>query len=72
MTDMVFQLANEAWAELLKEKMKEEYEKTMGDHLQKLAETGVEGCMKHWQAKMQSMKECEAFKQKVNDTMSSS
>jgi len=51
MTQAILSVANEAWAEVLKEKMKKEYEKTMGAEMQALAEVGAKAFTELMQGK---------------------
>ena len=63
MTNLIMQLGNEAWAALMKEKMKKKYEETIGKQMDKVAAVGVEGCCAYWKAKMQSKAGCQAFEE---------
>ncbi len=51
MTQAVLSVANEAWAEVLKEKIKREYEKTIGAEMQALAEAGAKAFTELMQGK---------------------
>ena len=69
-SDMIMQLANEAWAELMKEKMKSAYEEAVGDRMNKVAKIGVEACMGYWQNKMRSEAASAEFEEKLAKAMS--
>ena len=66
---MVMRLANEAWEELMKEKMKSAYEKAMGDKMNKTAQIGVEACMMYWGNKMKGKMAWMEFEEKLNKAM---
>ena len=66
---MMMDLANEAWSELMKEKMKAAYEKAMGDKMSKMAAVGVEACMAYWNHKMKSEASCAEFEEKLKKAM---
>jgi len=67
MTDEMMRLGNEAWAELMKEKMKKVYEKKNGEKMNKVAEVVVDGCSGYWHHMMQGKASCEEFKGKLRD-----
>lgn len=66
---MIMQLANEAWAELMKEKMKAAYEKTMGEKMNKVALVGVEACIAYWTQKMKEEGACHEYSEKLKKAM---
>ena len=66
---MIMGLANEAWAELMKEKMKAAFEKIKGDKMDKVAQIGVEACMAYWGNKMKDKASFEEFEEKLNKAM---
>ena len=66
---MIIDLANSAWAELMKEKMKKAYEKTMGGKMDKIAALGVEANIDFWQGKMKEKAKWSEFEEKLNDAM---
>lgn len=68
-SEMFMELANEAWAELMKEKMKAVYEKSMGDKMNKVAAVSVEACMAYWMQKMKSEASCAEFEEKLRKAM---
>ena len=51
--DMMMGLGMKAWAELMKEKMKKEFEKNNGERMNKVAAAAVEMVNGHWQHKME-------------------
>ena len=69
MTNKFIILANESWAELLKDKMKKVYEKKNGEHMNKLAEVLVDACSSYWQGKMQEKAKCAEFTEKIRQAM---
>jgi len=71
MTAHLFDLANQAWEELLKEKIKKVYEKKLGEHLNKTAQVAADGCADYWQSKIQEKTKCKEFQEKVKEAMTS-
>lgn len=65
MSKMIFDLANDAWAELMKEKMKAHYEKAIGTRMDKVALVGVEGAIAYWEAQMSNKAKCAEFQDKL-------
>ena len=67
MTDGIFKLAEDAWSELMVEKMKDQFEKLMGPKMDKVASAGVKASITFWENKMKSKgemhKEFENIKQ---------
>lgn len=63
-------LADEAWKEVLKEKIKEEIEKTSGAKLSALAKVVAEANGRKWQWMIQSKKACEEYKTQVRSLLS--
>ena len=57
MTDGLMKMAEEAWGMAVKEKMKQYFEQTAGEHLQKMAEAGAKASMTYWQNKMKGKAE---------------
>ena len=66
---MMMGLANEAWSELMKEKMKAAYEKAKGDKMNKVAQISVEACMAYWGSKMKSKEAWNEFEEKLKNAM---
>ena len=67
---MILEFANDAWAELMKEKMKAAYEEAVGEKMSKVAKIGVEACMAYWQNKMRSEAASAEFEEKLAKAMS--
>ncbi|MDO8660589.1 MAG: hypothetical protein Q7K43_01750 [Candidatus Woesearchaeota archaeon] len=65
MTQAVLSVANEAWAEVLKEKMKKEYEKTMSAEMQALAEVGAKSFIGLMQGKTSAKADLKAHVDKM-------
>ena len=66
---MIMKHANEAWEELMKEKMKMAYEKAIGDKMNKTAQVGVEACIKYWGNKMNEKGAWAEFEEKLRKAM---
>lgn len=60
-SDELLQLADEAWMEILKEKIKEEINLNAGEHLTKLAKLVSSANHARWRDKMQAKKDHEDF-----------
>lgn len=71
MTDEMMCLANQAWADLMKEKMKVHFEKINGPKMDKVAKVCVEMCMGYWQHKMSGKAQCEEHKEKIKNAFMS-
>ncbi len=54
--EMVMRMADHAWKELMIDKMKQAYEKKSGKQMDKIAEVGVEYCIRFWASKMEHKK----------------
>lgn len=66
----LLELADEAWMEVLKEKIKEEVKKSNGPHLDQLAKLASESNNERWKHKLSSKKVACCFKDKLDDLMS--
>ncbi len=66
---MIMKLANEAWDDLMKEKMKSSYEKAMGSKMDKAAQIGVEACIMYWGNKMKGKVAWAEFEEKLSKAM---
>ena|ERR1700722_19548562 len=60
-------LADEAWMDLLKDKIREHVERLEGAHLDELAKIVAEANKERWKNKMSGEKGCEEFKQRIHD-----
>ena len=58
-------LADKAWEEVLKEKIKECILKTQSDRMDKLAKIIAEGNNHHWKNRMEKKQGCEDFMEEV-------
>lgn len=65
MPEKLLCLADEAWMEVLKEKIKKEIEATSGEKLTKLAKLIAETNGAKWQAKIAAKKGCHEYKEKL-------
>ena len=68
-TDMLMQLAEDAWAGLMKEKIKKAYEAKIGKQMDKTAEAAAQAAIDYWQWKMQGKAGCEQAKESIKKTM---
>lgn len=66
---MLLHLADEAWAELMKEKMKAAFEKHTGDKMNKASAAAVEASIAYWSNKTLTHEQLEAHKRKIHDAM---
>ena len=66
---MILKLANDAWSELMKEKMKAAYEKETGDKMSKAAHVGVEASIAFWSGKMKEHASFAEFEEKLRKAM---
>ena len=64
-------LADEAWMELLKEKIKAKVEKKQGENLEKLAEIVAEANAEKWKHKITIKMKCEDYKNTLKDFFTS-
>ncbi|MBY0551610.1 MAG: hypothetical protein K2W95_30285 [Candidatus Obscuribacterales bacterium] len=62
-------LADEAWKEVLKEKIKAEIEKSAGEKLTKLAKVVAEANGRRWQFMIQGKKACDDYKNHVRSLL---
>lgn len=61
------ELADEAWAEVLKEKIKEKIYAHKGEHMDKLAEIIAKANGERWKNKISSKHNCHEFKEDLKD-----
>ncbi|MFH2021643.1 MAG: hypothetical protein ABIJ34_09635 [archaeon] len=66
---MMMQLADDAWSELMMEKMKAELEKTKGAKMNKVAKIAVEAASKNWEKKMMDKAGWMEFEEKLKEAM---
>jgi len=69
--DKLMRLAEEAWMELLKDKIKTEIENKKGSDLQKLAEIVAKANGEKWKHKMAAKIGCEEYKNTLKDFFTS-
>ncbi len=60
-------LADEAWLEVLKEKLKENMREVCGKQLDELAKIVCEANGQKWDNRIQAKSHCEAYKQKIGN-----
>lgn len=63
----LFELADEAWMELLREKIKEQIEATSGKHMDKLAKIVSDANHARWQSKTAGFRNNEEFHDKLKN-----
>jgi len=71
MPKMMLGLANQAWAELMKEKMRKHYEAARGKRMDAMAKVSVDACLAYWDGKLQQKGQFEEFAKKLQDAMGS-
>lgn len=69
MTDRLISLSQEAWEELVIEKMKEHFEKTMGQKLDAVAAAGVAASMDCQKSMMQEKEKLQEHKEKIKKAL---
>ena len=67
---MVMKAANDSWTELLKDKMKAHFEKTMGKQMDTIAQAGVEASMTFHMNKMKEKSSMDEAMNKVRKSFS--
>lgn len=65
MTDELMEIADSAWSHLMREKMKAQFEKINGKHMDSLAAAAVEASLAHWEG----VKKIKADKMKMKAEM---
>lgn len=65
MTDMIMSLADQAWEELMKEKIKKEFEKQLGERMNKVALAGANASIAYHMHLMEGKVKCEENKNKL-------
>lgn len=63
--DYFLQLADEAWEEVLKDKIKEYILKTKGDDMTKLAKIVAEGNHRRWKHRIEKKQSCHHFMEEL-------
>lgn len=63
----LLEMADEAWMEILKDKIKAKIEVTSGAHLDKLADLVASSNRERWVNKMKKKQACETYEDKVAD-----
>jgi hypothetical protein len=71
MPKMMMAISNQAWAELLKDKMKKHLEAVQGKKLDAMAKVSVDACIAYWDGKMQQKDGFEDFAEKLKNAMNS-
>lgn len=65
--DQLLELADEAWMEVLKDKIKENISANSGANLDRLAKLVSESNNHRWKNKLSKKKSCEEYKEKIAD-----
>jgi hypothetical protein len=68
--DFLYELADEAWSELMKEKVKKALEKIQGEHMNKTAQVIAEARLAYWGNKMRSQGEEASWEDKIKECVS--
>ncbi len=69
MPERLLTLADDAWYELLKEKMKAEIQKSCGDNMDKIAKLVTETNCAKWSHMVTGKVKCDEYKQQLKDIM---
>ncbi len=69
MPEKLLCLADEAWKEVLKDKIKQEIEKSAGPKLSELAKLVAETNHKRWSHLIEGKQKCDEYKQQVKETL---
>jgi len=69
MPEKLLCLADDAWREVVKEKIKQEIEKTSGAKLNALAKLVAEGNHRRWSYMIEGKQKCEEFKQQLKELL---
>lgn len=69
MPEKLLCLADEAWKEVVKDKIKQEIEKTAGAKLDALAKLVAEGNHKKWSYLIEGKQQCDQFKDQVKEAL---
>lgn len=69
-TEKFLELADDAWMEVLKEKIKKHIESTSGQNLDQLTKLISEANQARWHSKMASKKGCDDFKHRLAEFFS--
>lgn len=65
MTDMMMCLADEAWKQLMVEKMKQQFEQQRGEKMNRVAAASIEASIAKWEHKMSGKMKCQEAKGKL-------
>lgn len=66
----LLEMADQAWMEVLQEKVKQHIEKSSGSHLDELAKLVAESNNNRWKNKMAMQKGCHSFTDKIREFFS--
>ena len=68
-TDNIKCLAEKAWAELLKEKIKKQYENKIGSKMDKIAEVAADAAIDYWKHKIAAKESCKEQEAKLHNVL---
>ena len=71
MTNNIKTFANDAWAELLKDKIKEQFEIKVGAKMDKIAEVAADASIEYWKHKVEAKDACKDYERKLFDAIKS-
>ena len=63
----LLELADEAWMEILKDKIKAKIEASSGKNLDQLAQLVSDANHERWKSKLGQKSQCDSYKQKIED-----
>ncbi len=69
LTDNIRALANDAWAELLKNKIKKQYENKIGAKMDKIAEVAADVAIEYWKHKVAAKELCKEHNGKLSNVI---
>lgn len=69
MPKMMMALSNQAWAELMREKMKKHLDAANGKKMDATAKVAADACIAFWDGKMQQKEQFEEFERKLKEAM---
>jgi hypothetical protein len=70
MAGVLMDIADEAWEDLMRDKMKKAFEKAKGEKMDKAAALVVEASISYWEGKMKEKAKWNEFEDKLKSIMS--
>jgi len=68
-TDHIKTVANKAWSELLKEKIKKRYEEKLGTKMDEIAGVAADAAIEFWRHKIESKESCKEYEAKLHSVL---